>query len=148
MAGTTIVLGFDGSECSGSALDTAIDLAQRYGDELVVVFAIEPPVRSVGEEFREHEKALEEVGQRVAASAVARAEAAGVEVDVELVPERPVPAILDVARKRDAHMIVIGTHSESPIRGAILGSVPHKLLHVSDRPVVVVPIDMEARRGR
>ena len=44
-------------------------------------------------------------------------------------------------------MIVIGTHSESPLRGAILGSVPHKLLHVSDRPVVVVPIDMEARRG-
>ena len=28
MAGT-IVLGFDGSECSGSALDTAIDLARQ-----------------------------------------------------------------------------------------------------------------------
>ncbi len=146
MAGT-IVLGFDGSECSGSALDTAIDLARRFEDRLVVVFAVEPPVRSVGEEFREHEKALEEVGKRVAASALERAQAAGVDAEIELVPERPAPAILDVARERDAHMIVIGTHSESPIRGAILGSVPHKLLHVSDRPVVVVPIDMEARRG-
>ena len=96
MAGT-IVLGFDGSECSGSALDTAIDLAGRYGDKLVVVFAVEPPVRSVGEEFREHEKALEEVGRRVAAGALARAQAAGVEAEVELVPERPAPAILDVA---------------------------------------------------
>ncbi len=147
MAGT-IVLGFDGSECSGSALDTAIDLARHYGDGLVVVFAVEPPVRSVGEEFREYEKALEEVGRGVAGSALERAQAAGVETEIELVAERPVPAILDVARQRDAHMIVIGTHSESPIRGAILGSVPHKLLHVSDRPVVVVPIDMEARRGR
>ena len=113
----------------------------------MVVFAVEPPVRSVGEEFHEHEKALEEVGRRVSASALERAKAAGVEAEAELVAERPAPAILDVARQHDAHMIVIGTHSESPLRGAILGSVPHKLLHVSDRPVVVVPIDMEARRG-
>ena len=146
MAGT-IVLGFDGSECSGSALDTAIDLAKRYGDRLVVVFAVEPPVRSVGEEFQEHEKALEEVGRRVSASALERAKEAGVEAEAQLVPERPAPAILDVARQHNARMIVIGTHSESPLRGAILGSVPHKLMHVSDRPVVVVPIDMEARRG-
>jgi nucleotide-binding universal stress UspA family protein len=147
MAGT-IVLGFDGSECSGSALNTAIDLARRYDDRLVVVFAVEPPMRSVGEEFKEHEKALEEVGREVGATALARAERAGIEAEVALVHERPAPAILDVARQRDAHMIVIGTHSESPLRGAILGSVPHKLLHVSDRPVVVVPIDMEVRRGR
>ena len=146
MAGT-IVLGFDGSECSGSALDTAIDLAGRFGDRLVVVFAVEPPVRSVGEEFREYEQALEEIGQHVAATALARAKTAGVEAEAALVPERPAQAILDVAKQHDAHMIVIGTHSESPLRGAILGSVPHKLLHVSDRPVVVVPIDMEARRG-
>ena len=147
MAGT-IVLGFDGSECSGSALDTAIDLAGRFGDRLVIVFAVEPPVRSVGEEFREYEHALEEEGRRVGRSALERAEAAGVEAEIELVPERPAPAILDVARQRDAHMIVIGTHGESPFGGAILGSVPHKLLHVADRPVVVVPIEMEARRGR
>jgi nucleotide-binding universal stress UspA family protein len=146
MAGT-IVLGFDGSECSGSALNTAIDLARRYDDRLVVVFAVEPPVRSVGEEFAEHEKALEEVGRRVGATALAQAEEAGIEAEVALVHERPASAILDVARQRDAHLIVIGTHSESPLKGAILGSVPHKLLHVADRPVVVVPIDMEERRG-
>ena len=139
MAGT-LVLGFDGSECAGSALESAIDLARRFGDELVIVFAVEPPVRSVGEEFREHEKALEEIGEQVAGSALKRAQEAGIEAEVVLVPERPVSAILDVARQRDAHMIVIGTHGESPLRGAILGSVPHKLLHLSDRPVLVVPI--------
>lgn len=33
----------------------------------------------------------------------------------------------------------VGGWGESPIRGAILGSTPHKLLHLSDTPVVVVP---------
>ena len=36
-------------------------------------------------------------------------------------------------------MIVVGTHGEAPFAGAILGSVPHKLLHRSKRPVLVVP---------
>jgi len=34
--------------------------------------------------------------------------------------------------------IVVG-YGESPMRSAILGSTPHKLLHLSERPVVVVP---------
>jgi nucleotide-binding universal stress UspA family protein len=37
-------------------------------------------------------------------------------------------------------MIVVGTHGEHPLAGAVLGSVPHKLLHLSDLPVLVVPV--------
>jgi nucleotide-binding universal stress UspA family protein len=33
----------------------------------------------------------------------------------------------------------VGDKGLRPIRGAILGSTPHKLLHLSDRPVLVVP---------
>ena len=36
-------------------------------------------------------------------------------------------------------MIVVGTYGEHPLRGAILGSTPHKLLHLSSRPVLAVP---------
>ena len=31
-------------------------------------------------------------------------------------------------------MIVVGTHGESPLRGAIIGSTAHKLLHLSEVP--------------
>jgi nucleotide-binding universal stress UspA family protein len=34
---------------------------------------------------------------------------------------------------------VIGGWGEGPIRGAILGSTPEKLLHPAETPVVVVP---------
>ena len=41
--------------------------------------------------------------------------------------------------KHDARLIVVGTYGDSPMRGAILGSTPHKLLHWSSRPVLCVP---------
>ena len=56
-----------------------------------------------------------------------------------VVEQSPAQALVELADERDARLIVVGTHGESPIRGALLGSTPHKLLHISDRPVLVVP---------
>jgi nucleotide-binding universal stress UspA family protein len=70
---------------------------------------------------------------------MARVADAGVEVELALVDARPVEALLALADERDARMIVTGTYGESPIKGAILGSTPHKLLHLADCPVLAVP---------
>jgi nucleotide-binding universal stress UspA family protein len=47
--------------------------------------------------------------------------------------------LVDAADEHDALVIVVGTWSESPLRGALLGSVAHKLLQLSSRPVLCVP---------
>jgi len=65
--------------------------------------------------------------------------AAGVDAQVELLDQKPVDALLNLAERRDARFIVVGSYGESPLRGAVLGSTPHKLLHLSERPVIVVP---------
>lgn len=44
----------------------------------------------------------------------------------------------DVAQDRDARMIVEGSPGEGPIKGAILGSAAHRLVHTSQTPVLVV----------
>ena len=36
-------------------------------------------------------------------------------------------------------MIVVGSYGESPIAGAVLGATAYKLVHVGERPVLVVP---------
>jgi nucleotide-binding universal stress UspA family protein len=134
----TIVLGYDASPGAERALETALDIATHFGDRLLIAFGTAPPGTPT-EEGRAHMEALQELGGRVTAGALERARAAGIEAEVELVPKRPSAALTELADREDARMIVLGTYGESPIKGAILGSTPHKLLHLSDRPVLVVP---------
>ena len=136
----TIVVGVDGSGCSDCAVERAVELASGLGDSLVVAYAVEPPHRSVGDEWRESQRALEELGGPMLEKAVARAKEAGVAAEAVLVPKRPAEALLALAAERDARMIVVGSASERPLTGLILGSVPHKLVHRSTVPVLVVPM--------
>ena len=136
---TGLVLGYDGSDCADAALETAIDLAGALNEQLLVAFAAEPPHRFVGDERGEHRRALEELGGRVTERAVARAQERGVEVERVLLEAKPVEGLIALADERDARLIVVGASGEGPIAGAILGSIPYKLLHRSRVPVVVVP---------
>jgi nucleotide-binding universal stress UspA family protein len=134
----SIVLGYDESPGARRALNYGIDLAKLLDDELVLVYGAEPPSR-MGEEFAEHFHALAEQGRTALHHAVDKAKAAGVRSVVELVDEKPAQALLKAADKYDARLIIVGTYGESPLRGAMLGSTPHKLLHWSSRPVLCIP---------
>lgn len=138
----SIVLGYDESPGARQALVTAIDVAKRFDVVLVLVYGVAPP-GSVGEEFHSHMAALTEMGRIAIEHAVADASAAGVRTVVELIDAKPAQALLEAADKHDADVIVVGTYGESPMRGAMLGSTPHKLLHLSTRPVLCVPAQHE-----
>jgi nucleotide-binding universal stress UspA family protein len=133
-----IVVGYDGSDCSRNALDEALRTADALGDQVAVVFGYAPP-GLWGGEIVEHEEAIEERGQKVLDEAKRQAEAAGATVALELVARKASEAIVEVADKRDARMIVGGSYGDPPLKGMILGSTPNKLLHIADRPVLVVP---------
>lgn len=133
-----IAVGFDGSDCSKAALNEAVALARSTGDEIVLVFGYAPP-GIWGGEIAEHEEAIEEFGEKVMSEGRQLAKAGGVEAEVALVPKRGPEALVDVARDRAARMIVVGSHGEAPLKGAILGSTPYRLLHQAELPVLVVP---------
>lgn len=134
----SIVVGYDGSDSGKAALARALELAQGLGDGVVVVFGYSPP-GIWGGEIAEHEEAIEEFGEKLMGEARQLVQAGGVEIAYELVPKRGAEAVLDIARQRDARMIVVGSSGETPLKGAVLGSTPYKLLHQSERPVLVVP---------
>jgi nucleotide-binding universal stress UspA family protein len=134
----TIVLGYDESPGADRALATAMALAQRLQEPLVVVYGAAPPGR-LGEEFSSHLDALEELGRAAVAHAIEETAAHGVQAGVEVLRSKPTEALIDAAERHDATLIVVGSYGESPMKGALLGSTPHRLLHLSSRPVLVVP---------
>ena len=77
------------------------------------------------------------------AEPLARAAELGIEAELALVPKRPSEALEALGEEHDARAIVVGSYGESPLRSAILGSTPHKLLHEARRPVLVVPVPRE-----
>jgi nucleotide-binding universal stress UspA family protein len=135
-----IVVGYDGSACGEAALDAALALGPPLGDEITVVFGYAPP-GIWGGEIADHEEAIEELGERVLGGARRQAAERGVKVAEELVPKRGVEALIEVADAREARMIVVGSFGESALKGIILGSTTNKLLHLTDRPVLVVPAE-------
>jgi nucleotide-binding universal stress UspA family protein len=136
----SIVVGYDGSACGEAALEAALGIAPPLGDEITVVFGYSPP-GLWGGEIADHEEAIEELGEQVLGKARQQAASRGVEIGEELLPKRGVEALIEVGDARDARLIVVGSYGESALKGIILGSTTNKLLHLTDRPVLVVPAE-------
>ena len=136
--GSTLVLGYDGSDCAKAALQAAVESAQAFGDRIVVAFGA--GVFPIGE-GSDHLRLVHKMGADWANEAVAAIQAAGVTERRGGRHRRPAGRGAAQGRGRSrARMIVVGTHGEHPLTGAVLGSVPHKLLHLSHVPVLVVPV--------
>ncbi len=132
-----VIVGYDGSECSKTALRTAIEVGRAYGEPVIIAFGYE--LSPVGGELHDYHAALREfaAGRIREARELVGAEAGQVETVV--VEQEPARGLARLATERDARVIVVGTNGEGPLRGALLGSTPHKLLQLADRPVLVVP---------
>ncbi|QES46809.1 universal stress protein [Streptomyces venezuelae] len=136
----SVVLGYDESPGAERALRVAIEVAAAFGEPLVLVYGAAAPGLG-GEEYRSHQEALRQAGRTALEHAVEAADAAGVPSAVEIVDEKPAQALLEAADRHHGRVIVVGSWGESPLRGALLGSTPHKLLHLSKLPVLCVPTD-------
>ena len=134
-----IVVGYDGSEGAKAALRAALELGRAYGEKVTIAFAY--AVSPVGGELHDYQAALRELAtSRVAEALGIAASDDAQDVDGVVVEQDPARALVALAGERDARAIVVGTRGESPVMGALLGSTAHKLLHLSDRPVLVVPV--------
>jgi len=137
---STIVVGYDGSDGSRASLDRAIELAKELDDKVMVVFGAAAR-GAIGGEMSSHEEAIEERGEQVMGYATDQAKAHGFEVETKVIHQaHPAEALIEEAQSAGARMIVVGNQGgPSPLRGAILGAVPFKLVHLSPVPVLVVP---------
>ncbi|HEX6024866.1 MAG TPA: universal stress protein [Solirubrobacter sp.] len=141
----SIVVGTDGSETAGKAVDEAIDLAKSVGATLYLVSAYEPvPQSRLRDEARQAPADLqwminprEDVDATLSAAAEIVREA-GVEVQTFAREGDPADAILDVAEEQNADLIVVGNKGMTGARRFLLGSVPNKVSHHAPCSVLII----------
>lgn len=141
----TIVVAIDGSSTSARALDEAIALAGVCDARLRVLHIVDPNRRITGFErpevfVREILPSLLREGHEILAQARAKAEAASVEVDTDLIENTGDPVwklIIDDATANGAGLIVVGTHGRRGVNRVLMGSDAEQVARNSPVPVLL-----------
>lgn len=136
-----VVVGVDGSEDAGAALEFAAEEAALRGAYLRVVCAWEIPASatmSVGL-VPGLLQSLGEEAERTVYAAIARVGEIQPSVSCEptVIEGHPGSVLLDEAQ--GATLLVVGSRGRGGFAGMLLGSVSHQVLHHAPCPVTVVP---------
>jgi nucleotide-binding universal stress UspA family protein len=124
-----VVLGADGSACSRAAAAFAFEEAELRHAPLLAVCALADAPGSLGGAGRLQDGFENLIGQF-------EKEHPEVTVLRQISPGGPRPALLDAACR--AQMLVVGARGLGGVRGMMLGSVSHAVLHHAPCPVAVV----------
>jgi nucleotide-binding universal stress UspA family protein len=141
-----VVIAIDGSAGAGEALETGLSLARECGAVATLVYVRAKPMSILGDPLYQRTLSSEMAQARaVLDEATALAEQAGVEFETEILEGNPAERVAEVARLRDADLIVVGCRGRGAFAGAVLGSVSIDLAHRADRPVLVARQRAKAR---
>jgi nucleotide-binding universal stress UspA family protein len=134
-----VIIATDGSEPAEQAASAGARVARTLGTTAVLVY-VRPSIGPLGEPFYQ-EKLTEQMA--FAQAALDRAQTLvrqeGCEADEEILEGNPGEQIVEIARARNAPLIVVGSRGLGAVAGALLGSVSSAIIHRADRPVLVVP---------
>jgi len=131
-----IVVGTDGSETATEAVRQAADLAGALGAELHILTSYVTAMADV--EDLKGNYAPGETADRVLASAMALGQEAGVEVSTHKGAADPADALLDLAAKVDADLVVVGNRGMRSAKRFFLGSVPNAVASHAPCAVMIV----------
>ena len=138
-----IVVGTDGSERAGRALQEAIRMAAALQAELHVVSAYEPVrgARIVGAPEAAAKVWAPQPDadvQTTLGEAAASVRARDVKVTTHAINKDPADALLEVAAAVEADLIVVGNKGMHGAKRFVLGNVPNKVSHRASCNVLIV----------
>jgi nucleotide-binding universal stress UspA family protein len=141
-----ILVAIDGSDYSSNALPTAIEVARKFGSEVLVlhvaehdrgrtvVFTTESPAEAT----------------RLVFDAVKKAKDAGLSAKGQLLDRAAghvAPAIATTAAANSIDLIVMGSRGLSDAQGFLVGSVTHRVMRLVDVPVLVARMPRGTRKA-
>lgn len=144
----SIVVGTDGSDSAKRAVKEAVRLAKALDAELHLVSAFEPlrGARIVGapEGAAKVWNPLPDASvEATLAEAAAAVRMNDVAVSTHALERDPADALIEVAEKVGASMIVVGNKGMHGAKRFVLGNVPNKVSHRARCSVLIVATDRE-----
>ena len=132
----------DGSKSAMRALRYALDDTQRDRGVHIHLLNVQAPLVHVwpGKLLSpdlEHAE-LRREGEQVLADALSMASAADVRTTAHVRVGDPAQEIVACAAQFDCNAIVMGTRGVGVLEGMVMGSVAHKVVHLSPLPVTLV----------
>jgi nucleotide-binding universal stress UspA family protein len=140
----SVLVGTDGSERAGRAVNTAVDVAKGQGAKLLLVAAFrdeDTHWESIASSAKVGSGNLREAAEQVLMRSARHAEERGVEVDWEARGGHPADVLLDIAGSRGVDLIVVGNKGMSGARRYLLGGVADKVSHHAPCSVMIVRTD-------
>lgn len=141
-----VVVGVDRSETSTRALREAIREAVWRGASVVVGYVVQRPVYATVElgAVMLDSFDVEGVGKEAITNYLAEIEATfdggfPVSVESEVLVGHAGHQLLELARRNEAELIVLGSRGFGGVKGLLLGSVTTYAVHHVRRPLLVVP---------
>ena len=133
-----LLVAVDHSEISGRVLDAAKDLAILSKGKVWVLHLRE---REIIAQLGRVPSESDQEAQQAVADGVEALRAAGVDAEGEVretVFGHAAREIVADAMEHSADVIVMGSRGRNDFAGALLGSTAHKVIHLTDKPVLVV----------
>jgi nucleotide-binding universal stress UspA family protein len=134
-----LLVAVDGSEPAQKAARYAADIAARFHARLTLVYVIPHlllPPDAYGLTVEEIEEEHRTYAEGLLADEVAKLSAPGLTVETQILFGSPAEAIAEAAQEGD--MVVVGSRGRGAVARVLLGSVSDRLVHISQRPVLVV----------
>ena len=133
----TVVIATDGSESGRRAVDTAIDLADKFGAEIHALYVVDQSrVEGLPEDLHDEvewaletqaDESLDDVQERT-----------GQDIVTAVREGRPAAEITAYAREVDADVVTTGTRGRDGEHSFLLGSVAEHVVRTCPVPVLTV----------
>ena len=136
------LLAVDGSENSSRAINYLLKLAQITGLDITVIHVINsrreiynyPPLMDISD----IKKIITEQGQQLLDECAAIFEGKELKVTKVIAEGDPGLEIAEYAKHNGISHIVIGSRGLSDLKGLIMGSVSHQVIHFAQCPITLV----------
>jgi nucleotide-binding universal stress UspA family protein len=139
----TLLVSVDFSSASRSVVDAASGLAKSTEARVILHHSLQPPIVTteygIGIAMMQETLAIAEKGARHQLEHIEdEFTALGIEADSVLTEGAASPHIVDLARKRKADLIVLGSHGHTALYDLIVGSTTNAVLRKAPCPVMIV----------